>query len=356
MSRIVVMANSITELGGATRVAHVLGGAFAGRGHQVTLVGLETAEDPHEFPGTGSVESITLLETPVPSASDPVARGAADELILERLVGVLDQGEPGAVITTQVWCKEMLDQVPHEGWRVIGQYHSSAEAAQRSGDAQRLIASYADAYAVLALTEADAEAFRSWGLASATAMPNPVAFWPETPSPLTDRVVTYLGRLSVEKAPGILAAAWQKVAPRHPEWRLRFIGSGPLADEIRGLSLPRVQFVEPTSNPMSYLLGSSVLALPSLVEGFPLAALEAMACGVPVVASDASAGVRELVEEGVTGLLAVRGDADDFAAQLDRLLGEEGLLRSMGSAARAAASAYRLDVIMDRWEALLCAP
>lgn len=355
MTTVVVMANSITELGGAARVAHLLAEGLSGRGHRVELIGLETAEVPHPYSPNASFTQATLLDTPIPSASDEAARASADALLDERLAARLADLDPGTIITTQVWCKEVLDRVPHEGWRIIGQYHSSAEAARRNGDADRLVASYADADVVTMLTQADADAAVVWGLERAVAMPNPVAFWPDAPSTLSDRVVTYLGRLSSEKAPGILADAWESVAPERHDWRLRFVGSGPLVDEIRARNLPRVQFIEPTANPQSYLLGSSILALPSLVEGLPLAVMEAMACGLPVVASDASAGVRELVRDGVTGLLAVRGDADDFAQQLARLMDDDTLRRAMGGRAREAIEAYQLDAVLDRWELLLSA-
>lgn len=355
MSTVVIMANSITELGGAARVAHVLADGLAERGHDVELVGLETAEEPHTFPSSTGYRQTTLLDSPVPSASDEESRAQADDIIRAGLEAVLARHGSGTVITTQVWCKEMLDRLPHDDWRVIGQYHSSVEAAQRSGDDARLLAAYGDADVVTMLTSSDAEVAVAWGLAQAIAVPNPLAFWPEEPSGLTDHVVTYLGRLSVEKAPGILADAWEQVAADRHGWRLRFIGSGPLEDELRRRNLPRVQFIEPTANPQSYLLGSSILALPSLVEGLPLAVMEAMACGLPVVAADASAGVRELVAEEVTGLIAVRGDAEDLAHQLSRLMDDETLRRTMGGRARSAAAAYRRESVMDRWEELLSA-
>ncbi len=356
MSTVVIMANSITELGGAARVAHVLAEGLAARGHQVELVGLETALEPHPFPSETPVPCTSLLDSPIPSLSDPEQRAKADVLLDTRLAELLERCGSGTIITTQVWCKEVLDRVPHPGWRVIGQYHSSVQAAERSGDRDRLLASYADADLVTMLTEDDAKTARAWGLTRVVAVPNPVAFWPEAPSPLEDPVVTYLGRLSAEKAPGILAEAWEQVAVDRHEWRLRFVGSGPLLDDLRSRALPRVQFVEPTAHPQSYLLSSSILALPSLVEGLPLAVMEAMACGLPVVASDASSGVRALVQEGVTGLLAVRGDTDDLARQLARLMDDAAMRRSMGAQARIAAEGFRRDVVLDTWEQLLLAP
>lgn len=355
MSTVVIMANSITELGGAARVAHVLAEGLAARGHQVELVGLETAMEPHSFPSDGSVACTSLLDAPIPPASDVEERAQADALLQSRLADLLDRCDAGTIITTQVWCKEVLDCIPHDGWRVIGQYHSSVEAAERSGDRDRLLASYADADLVTMLTEADAIGAREWGLTRVVAVPNPVAFWPEVPSTLDDLVVTYLGRLSAEKAPGILADAWEQVAVDRHDWRLRFVGGGPLGDGLRARALPRVQFVEPTAHPQSYLMGSSILALPSLVEGLPLAVMEAMACGLPVVAADASSGVRALVQEDVTGLLAVRGDSRDFARQLARLMDDADLRRSMGAEARTAAQPFRRDVVLDRWEQILLA-
>lgn len=353
MTTIVLMVNAITELGGAARVAHTLAAGLDERGHRVLLVGLETAAQPRDLDPQARYQRVTLLDRPVPSATEEQERAEADAVIVEELAALLASVEPGFIITTQVWCKEMLDRVPHEGWTVIGQYHSSFEAAEQSGDIDRLLASYADARMVTMLTQSDALAMRARGLPRSVAMANPVAFWPQVLASGDDRVITYLGRLSPEKAPNLLADAWDLIADRHPDWRLQFVGSGPMADEILVRSLPRCTVLPPTDDPADVLLHSGILALPSLVEGFPLSLLEAMACGVPVVAADASSGVRALVDDGRTGILTVRGDVQDLADALHRLMDDAQLRRALAAHARSEARTYRLPEILDRWEAAL---
>lgn len=349
--RVVIMANNITELGGAQRVAHVLAQGLAHRGYPVQLVGIAPKEPEHRYFAEPGYEAITLLADPLPRGED--ARGRMRPVAVRRLSEVLGEGEPGIVITTQVWCMEHLSETAYEGWRVIGQYHSSYEAAASGKDLQRLLHNYADVDWFTLLTEADADRFRAHGLPHAIEMPNPVAYWPDVAAALDDTVVTYLGRLSPEKAPLLLLDAWDRIADAHPEWRLQFVGSGPLAADVEARGGDRVSVLSAVDDPQSVLMASGVLALPSLVEGFPLALLEAMACGLPVVAADCSAGVRALVDDEVTGLLAVRGSVTDLARQLDRLLSSEDLRRAVGTAARTRASAHRVDVVLDRWEWLL---
>ena len=76
-----------------------------------------------------------------------------------------------------------------------------------------------------------------------------------------------------------------------------------------------------------------VVVLPSRYEGLPYALLEAMACAVPVVASDVT-GSHDVLEHEVTGLLAPAGDLHGFVAHVRRLLGHPGLARRLGAAAR----------------------
>jgi len=100
---------------------------------------------------------------------------------------------------------------------------------------------------------------------------------------------------------------------------------------------------------VDYLSAADVLLLPSEQESFGLAALEAMACEVPVIASRVG-GVPEVVEDGETGFLSDVGDIDKMANDAARLLSDEAYRRDMGLRAReSAVSRYRTDLVIPRY-------
>ena len=129
-----------------------------------------------------------------------------------------------------------------------------------------------------------------------------------------------------------------------PGIRLEIAGLGQegpkLQNEVRSLGLEdSVAFIGWKDNLTPVMSGWDVFVLPSLDEGFGMAALEAMAGGLPVVAS-AVGGVPELVEDGRTGLLVPAGNPEALARALRRLLLSADLRRSMGEAGRARARAH----------------
>jgi N-acetyl-alpha-D-glucosaminyl L-malate synthase BshA len=100
---------------------------------------------------------------------------------------------------------------------------------------------------------------------------------------------------------------------------------------------------------VDYLSASDVLLLPSDQESFGLAALEAMACEVPVIASRVG-GLPEVVTDGETGYLSAVGDVDKMAADAARLLSDEKLRKGMGQRARESAiDRYRTDVVIPQY-------
>jgi N-acetyl-alpha-D-glucosaminyl L-malate synthase BshA len=111
----------------------------------------------------------------------------------------------------------------------------------------------------------------------------------------------------------------------------------------------KCSFVGKQPKIVEYLSASDVLLLPSEQESFGLAALEAMACEVPVIASRVG-GVPEVVTDGETGFLSEVGDVDKMAADAAKLLASEEMRRDMGRRARESAiTRYRTDIVIPRY-------
>ncbi len=135
---------------------------------------------------------------------------------------------------------------------------------------------------------------------------------------------------------------------------LVLLGDGPERAAVTAFilkhSLRDVELAGERLDVAAQLKRSRVFLLPSEVESFGLAALEAMSCGVPVVASTAG-GIPEVVEHGVTGFLHPVGEVAAMAASVRALLDDDALHARMSAAARArAVTHFQIDPIVDRWE------
>lgn len=153
-----------------------------------------------------------------------------------------------------------------------------------------------------------------------------------------EALVVSVARLVPDKSPLTLVEAFALVRRELPQARLVMVGEGPLLPLVRArlaaLGLEdAVELVGGCGDVRPHLARAQVFALASAREGSPNAVLEAMACGLPVVASRVG-GIPELVEDGCTGLLATPGAPEDFARRLLHLLGAAALRVKMGKAGR----------------------
>jgi glycosyltransferase involved in cell wall biosynthesis len=167
-------------------------------------------------------------------------------------------------------------------------------------------------------------------------------------------VVGYIGRLSPEKGLPELAEAWRRVADVASEAHLLVAGVGPLEGDLRArlAGAPRVHWFGLEHDVAALMKRCDVLAVPSYEEGFGLVAAEAMAAGVPVVASR-TGGLAEVVADPETGRLVPPRDAAALADALLDLVGDPESRRRMGAAGTERARRYySLDRMLDRYEAL----
>jgi glycosyltransferase involved in cell wall biosynthesis len=149
------------------------------------------------------------------------------------------------------------------------------------------------------------------------------------------RYVLFVGRLETEKGVNTLLGAWRKLGGRIP---LLLAGTGALKKEVLAAasSIPEVKYLGKLhSNELFKVIKEArFVVLPSLCyENFPMTAVEAYACGVPVVASERGA-MKEIIAHGQTGLLFRPGDVDDLAAKVSFAWNSREYVERLGHLAR----------------------
>ncbi len=177
-------------------------------------------------------------------------------------------------------------------------------------------------------------------------------------------VVLAVGRLvEVKDYPTMLDAlarvAAASPAPRAP--RLAILGDGParpaLVERARALGLAdQVRFLGFDPNPFRYMARATALVHTSVAEGFPNVLVQAMACGLPVIATDCEVGPAEIIRNADEGRLVPVGDVAAVAAALAEVLGSPTRRAAMRQAGLARAATYSRAAALAALSALLRGP
>jgi glycosyltransferase involved in cell wall biosynthesis len=153
-----------------------------------------------------------------------------------------------------------------------------------------------------------------------------------------DTLAVTVARLVPWKGIDLLIDALAILAPRRPQLRAVVVGDGPLRAELEGRAAARgmarqLIFAGVRRDVPEILSAADIFVLPSVAEGMPIAVLEAMSAGLPVVAT-AVDGVPEVVLEDEVGLLVRTRDPAEFAGRLDALVVDPEKRRRLGASAR----------------------
>lgn len=151
--------------------------------------------------------------------------------------------------------------------------------------------------------------------------------------PPNSLVVIYTGRLSREKRPENLFKVWPRVHEEFPNSILLILGTGPQEQELKSQLSPGIRMLGNVGNVVPYLQVSDLFVLPSSAEGLPVSLLEAMACGLPAVAT-AVGGTPEVLENNLSGLLIPSDDLTALQASICTMLANPNLRLRMGVAGR----------------------
>ena len=220
---------------------------------------------------------------------------------------------------------------------------------------------YRDASALVLQTRDQLEYFSGINV-RAVVIPNPV-LPPQLDRPrqkLASATKTLLavGRLDPVKGFDMLLRAFGEVAVNHSEWSLEIRGEGPmratLEDQAQRLGLNgRVRLPGFTDRLQDVIASADLFVMSSRSEGFPNALAEAMAGGLPAVSFDCPSGPRNIIRDGVDGVLVPPNDVGALAEALDRLMKNEEERRSLAARAPDVQQRFGLETVMAMWEALI---
>jgi len=166
------------------------------------------------------------------------------------------------------------------------------------------------------------------------------------------------GRLTEQKQFDLLLKAFARLKDRYPEWTLTILGEGPLRPMLESLCVQlelkdRVSLPGFVKNPHDYFRHANLFVMSSLFEGFPNALCEAMACGLPVISTDCTSGLRDIIRDGENGVLVPSGDEEALAAAMARLMGNKAERQRLGSRAVEVAERFSMGRVMGMWEEVL---
>lgn len=206
--------------------------------------------------------------------------------------------------------------------------------------------------AVVALTREDAAEYDK--ARRVCVIPNLTHVHSPSPTLYTQKHCVWAGRLDQAKNLPRLLAIWQQLSRLHPDWTLDIYGDGPERESIEQLIrhygiVASVVLHGRCDDIMSAYLSGSIFVLTSRYEGFGIVLIEAMACGLPVVAFDCDYGPRNIIGHQRNGMLIPYSDDDQMTCTLDRLMTDHNLRQTLGRQAYTDSAAYQPQPIMNQW-------
>lgn len=341
-------------MGGAGNVVQILSRELVLRGHGVTVcLNKKTAETKHDISGVKTVilsedtKSVSLLKKYFCfiQKTRRLIKSEKPDVIISFLFGVSSiVGLSLTGMDIPLIVSERCN--PHE----VRPKHIW-KALRRSA--------YKKASAVVVLFDA----FRSFEngryLNKSVAIPNPIPFFPNSAYHIFngDTVFVTLGNYRKVKGFDLLVEAFAILSKQHGKAKLLIYGmqtNSDLPDKIRGLGLEdKIKLCGYANDIKAVFSAADAYVMPSRHEGFPNALCEAMAYGLPCAAFLCHEGIAELIQDGVNGVLAEKGNPESLAKAMLSLCKNPILLRRYGNEAMKISDLYSISSVTDQWEALI---
>ena len=351
------------ELGGAERTLAMLANAWAKRDKEVTVIIFNHSEGP-SYPLHHNVR-LCSLDVPNVRARHLWQAFSTNLQRVRRLRRAIRKGRPDVVISFMDF-PNIITLLATRGLRVplVITEHANPDYVDigRVWDLlRRLMYRFADM--LVCPTSQMAALLQKRVKVTGRGIPNPVelpAGVMQSNEPLrrdTGHVVVGVGRLVPQKGFDLLLEAFSRVAGRHPDWSVTIIGAGPLKDQLEAQSeslglMQRVTFTGSLADPFPIMRSADLFVFSSRFEGFGNALAEAMACGLPVISFDCTAGPSDIIRHGIDGILVPPEDTGALAAAMDNLMGDPQERATLASRAPEVLARFSLERVLSLWEEL----
>ena len=205
------------------------------------------------------------------------------------------------------------------------------------------------------LTEYDRQAWQE--IPRVDVIANPLPFYPDIINTVRRKRIISVGRYFDEKGYDMLLKVWAIVEKECDDWELDIYGDGnklyyeKIASTL-ALDRQRCRLNDSISDVQREYLDSSLFVCTSRFEGFGMGIIEAMACGLPVVAFDCLWGPRSIITDGEDGLLVENGNIVKMAETILSLINHPERISEMGMKSRKNVQRFNIDTIAKKWKRL----
>lgn len=154
----------------------------------------------------------------------------------------------------------------------------------------------------------------------------------------------------------LLIKAWIKIAPQNPNWNLEIYGriyEGGKTNERCPISHDRAKWMGWKDDMSEVFRSKSIFAITSRNEACPNSLIEAMSQGCTCIGTDCDGGIKEIITDGVDGLIAKNENVDDIAEKLQTLINDENLRRRLSAGAIEKAKQFDKNTFFAKWDKLI---
>ena len=352
------------QAGGAERVLSIMANYWSGKSQKVTVITLDDGSKTSFYDIDSRIQQVSL---DVAAASKNGFVGILNNFRrLYKLRRAIRAAQPDTIISfmTETNVLTLIATIGLVTPVVVTEHTDPWTGPVADIWAKLRLRLYPRASRVVLLNERAQEFFDKSPGIKTMVMPNPIVIETEYEPGDSDyevpseHLIVAMGRLSREKCFDLLIRAYSSFAAEYSDWNLMILGEGPERDSLEALLDElglgdRVKLPGTIRYPHVMLKRADMFVSSSELEGFPMALCEAMACGLPVIATEYHAAVRDIIEDGQNGILVPTGDSEALAATMIHLIDDPHERKRLAENSVEIGTRYSVDAVMERWEQLL---